>query len=655
MPSSGTLTPKPSLEGALHFVPIDESLVGQPIRLCVAVRVPPAGTPASLVLLRSAADTRVYLGAQVDADDNVREWLEVWVQTVAGLEASAALHRDYLSNLLLDQKWAAAANLIRASDGPRFIATGWEDTPARPSFVDVAGNAIWHPIDPVTNAGLHLCTDADSLRSGGLPGYPESLHRYWTVPRLAGQSNTCFYAATPRAPETEAVRSSSSVLPFGTTLLPLNPEGGRLMVRRHAPLAFEDYVDLLGGKPWRSIVGGPGGVRLGGAYEALSDSDRLLQGDEHFFLGGRGRAGRFLETFCLRLQLIGNLVRLAQAAAAQGQLPLLNLSAESFRIELGPPVRGLPLLWTARAVLSVPGQAIALPIKSSGERHFLPLEAPAMTIYRPDTVGLPTRGRCTLRLRRVITDSAELTSVEATFITSERLQLTPHTLLWIKLPLAVGATDLYGRIDTKEGLAHGEGRFHTVPQRMEADTVRALREAEGNTFSGTPFESIPMLSTPCDLYALGVLAVRALLVNSEVSIGVVWDDILSLARQLGQKPAEDGRHGDKALRLSQEDSRWIASLGAHRLSYEPMTPEAAFALLPEELWWDTIATIARFFPVEGGIGYCRDFGDVSNDAIDKIFDRPLADLDNLVIRARGLLFSDWAANREIASVIERLR
>lgn len=655
MPSSGISSLKPSLDGTLRFVPIDQSLAGQPVRLCVAVRMLPAGIPPSLVLLRSTADTRVYLGAQVDTDNSVREWLEVWVQTVAGLEASAALHRDYLSNQLLDQKWTSAANLIRASDGPRFLATGWEDKPARPAFVDVAELAIWHPTDPDTTAGLQLCTDASSLLAAGLPGYPESLYRYWTVPRSTGHKSAVFYATTPRAPVSEAVRPFSSILPVGPILLPLNPEGGRLLVRRHAPLAFEEYVDLLSGKPWRGIISGPGGVRLGGAYETLSDLDPLLQGDENLFLGGRGRAGRFLETFCLRLQLIRNLVRLAQSAAAHRQLPLLNISAESFRFELGPPVRGLPLLWTARAVLAAPGQAIALPIEASGERHFLPLEAPAMTIYRPDTVGLPTRGRCTLRLRRVTTDSGELTRIEATFITSERLQITPHTLLWIKLPLAVGATDLYGHIDTKEGLAHGEGRFRTVPQRMEVDTVRALREAEGNTFSGTPFESIPMLSTPCDLYALGVLAVRALLVNSEVSIGVAWDETLSLARQLGQKPAEDSRHGAQALRLSQEDSRWIDSLGAHRMSYEPMTPETAFALLPEELWWDTIATIARFFPVEGGIGYCRDFGDVSSTAIDKVFERPLADLDNLVIRARGLLFSDWAANREVTSIIDRLR
>ena len=653
MSSSVSIRTASPFDGTLRFVPVDASLVGQPLRLCVAVRVSPEGDLPSLVLLRSAPDARVYLGAQVDRDEIVREWLEIWVQCVAGLHESVAVHRDHLSNLLLDQKWVAAANLWRESEATGYIATGWEDAPPRPAFVDADQLSMEHPKDPATGAELRLCMDSGALARAGLPGYSESLHRYWSSADAAGER--VFYAATPGAPVSAAVREHLMLDAVSSRFVAFNPEGGRLLVRHHPPLSFEDYIDLLGGKPWRGTIAGPGGVRFGGSYDALSDWDRLLHGAEHLFLGGRGRAGRFIETFCLRLNAIHAMIKLVSRATGDRQLPLLNLTADSFRVELGEATPGLPLLWTARTVLVSPGQSAALPIKATGERYFLPLESPATSIYRSESVGLPARGRGTVRLRRIVTDSADVTSIEGTLVSAEKLGLSPHDLLWIKLPLSTGIVDLFARVDTSEGLARGEGRFRTVPHRMGSAIVANLRAAEGNTFSSTEYESIPMLSTPCDLYALGVLAARALLVNSENSLGVALDETLSLARELSQMTIEQGRFGAATLQLARQDPRWVQTLGPQRLSYEKITPEVAFTHVPEDLWWETVAMIARLFPGNGAVGYCRDFSDVSSSAIEKVFDRPAADLDAILIRARGLLFSDWNANREIAAVIDRIR
>jgi hypothetical protein len=382
----------------------------------------------------------------------------------------------------------------------------------------------------------------------------------------------------------------------------------------------------------------------------------MQQGGEHFFLGGCGRPGRFVEGFHLRLQLLSSLVRLTRESVARRKLPMLNLSTESFRVELGHPAPGLPIFWAARVAPVQPGQAVDLPIKTSEMRHFLPLDAAASTIFRPEFLGLPTRGSGTVRIRRVFTDTGDLTSIEGTLVTSERLRLSPHDLLWLKLPLSIGHTDLFANLDTAEGLAQGEARFRTVPQNLAPPLARALREAEGSPFGGTSFETIPMLSTPCDLYALGVLAVRILLVNGTNSLSVALDEVLSLARQLGVEGAA-GRTfgGDRVKSLAAEDPRWTASLGAHRLSHQGMTAEDAFNFIPEELWWEVLAAIARFFPGHVPDSYCRDFADVSNFALERVFDGPLVDLDKLLLRSRGLLFSDWRSNNEVAAIIDRLR
>jgi hypothetical protein len=101
------------------------------------------------------------------------------------------------------------------------------------------------------------------------------------------------------------------------------------------------------------------------------------------------------------------------------------------------------------------------------------------------------------------------------------------------------------------------------------------------------------------------------------------------------------------------DPRLLGSLGPHRLLNAEITPEDALAVLPAALWWELIGTLTRFFPGYGGDSYCKDFSDVPTHAIDAVFERPLADLRQLLLRSRSLLAIDWTQNREIAQQVSR--
>jgi len=63
----------------------------------------------------------------------------------------------------------------------------------------------------------------------------------------------------------------------------------------------------------------------------------------------------------------------------------------------------------------------------------------------------------------------------------------------------------------------------------------------GTVFPRSPYEIWPLLSSPCDLFSLGVVAVRVLLANASTNLPVILDETLSLARLFGKQPAtEDG-------------------------------------------------------------------------------------------------------------------
>jgi hypothetical protein len=212
---------------------------------------------------------------------------------------------------------------------------------------------------------------------------------------------------------------------------------------------------------------------------------------------------------------------------------------------------------------------------------------------------------------------------------------------------------LWGTISTAEGLVQGEVRFRTSNMELGADALVALSRAEGMVLPGTPFETMPVLSTPCDLFSLGAIGVQLFLAPGGEGLAVALDETFSLARALD--PTALGSAGQQACALASSDSRWVRSLGPQRHGHQPVTAEEAFSFVPLELWWEIVALLARLFPGAGAMSYRRDLGDAPPRRIEAVFDQPLTDLENLIFRSQSLLLGDWMANREVARILQRLR
>src|SRR5438045_8038720 len=146
------------------------------------------------------------------------------------------------------------------------------------------------------------------------------------------------------------------------------------------------------------------------------------------------------------------------------------------------------------------------------------------------------------------------------------MYFSPHVLLWIRLPLPSGRLDLYGHLYTTEGLAQGEARFRTLPQQMPDSAAAALRAAEGVSFARSPFEVVPLLSSPCDMYALGVLAVRTFLTNPQNTLAVALDEVLSLGRQAATEYKQEVPLPTRIASIMNADQRFTKSLAPHRLA-----------------------------------------------------------------------------------------
>jgi len=202
-------------------------------------------------------------------------------------------------------------------------------------------------------------------------------------------------------------------------------------------------------------------------------------------------------------------------------------------------------------------------------------------------------------------------------------------------------------------LAAGEFRFRTVPQAIGEEAASAVCRAEGVPLPATAFEILPLLATPCDLYSLGVLGVRTLLVDEETSLAIALDEMFSLANQAAVEYDASVPLEDRIRTIAEQDAKWLESLGPQRLSREPLTPEQALASVPPDLWYRALAILVRCFPGVGPDSLCRDWGDAPAGALHRVFDEGLESLGRLVAASRSLIVVDWTFHREVRAVIRR--
>ena len=200
-------------------------------------------------------------------------------------------------------------------------------------------------------------------------------------------------------------------------------------------------------------------------------------------------------------------------------------------------------------------------------------------------------------------------------------------------------------------MALGEWRFRTASQNLKH--TEDLKAAEGVPMPEVQFEIIPLLSSPFDLYSLAVLAVRIFLVDNTNSLPVVLDETMSLMRQIEAEFKENVSIEERISDLFRKDKRWLESLGPQHLTYDDISSDEIFGIIPPEIWWALLRIIIKMLPGPGPDSECRDYGDAQPGGLHKIFERTMDDIDKLILKTRSFIVSDLKSNQEIAAVIQK--
>jgi hypothetical protein len=358
-----------------------------------------------------------------------------------------------------------------------------------------------------------------------------------------------------------------------------------------------------------------------------------------------------VEALHLKASLLAQAVSLVRESVSRTQSPMLNVTARSFRVGFAEDSGVLPLWWTARTALVEPGEGVELPIPGTQAKYFIAGRGWGLSIYSPAGVSQPGTGRGWLRLRNVIAEDAGGVVLEGTLSTQDRVVPGKNDLVWLRMALGPARVDLYATVDAKGSMVPGEVRLRTIAQKMDAEAVGRVKQALGVPIPDVTFEILPLLSSPCDLYALGVLGVRMLLVGKGAPLPVALDELLSLAGSVAKDAGSGETLADRIGRAFGAERRWAESLGPQVLIADATAAEAQ-AVIPPALWHAVLAAVVRCFTGLGPDSRCKDFGDAPQGGLHKVFDGLLDDLYAVLTACRTLIVSDYALNAEVRSVVK---
>lgn len=642
-------------------------LAGQDPRLGLNVGVLVANErkegKSPLIVLRSRVDAMVCLGVLVDHDGRAHQRVEVWFQRSDALDGVAPFVRQDLTNHSLDERWLSQCRMMQRAHPNAVIWSGYEDRPAPPCVIDDQTKRV---VDlQIDGKPLTLCTDDRALAAAGLAAYSTTLDRYlWTAD--ATDEDALFVPITERAPTNE--RCAEMPLADEDRYIDLNRCGGRLAIRSFLPVDYNDYLAVLNGKSWRGVIDGRTTLSLEDTVGAPLHADVAeLDEDSGFgrmFLGRHGRRGRIIETYHLKLRCLADAIASTYRHTKAVKRPHLGLTDQSFRIQLADRGAGLPFLWANRVALVDPADSVRLQIGNPDAGLYQPMTPAKTSVYRPSLVGDHHAGQTMVRIRRAERLDADAAApndsgltalrVEATLRLNTDLDTARRDLIWLRLRPDQRAIDLYGHAERDAALAPGEMRFTSLALQADRATLTALQQAEGVSLPDCAFNVLPSLSSPCDLYALGVLAVQTMLVNRDAHLPAALDELLSLGRWTMRQDG-DATLPQRIASAFKEDPRWHDRLGPHRVMDELDDPEQAFDLIPRDLWWQTLAFMLRMFPGACHESTCTDYSDAHPGLIHKVFEPALFSLRQLIMQSRGLIVIDWHYNREVHELLHGIR
>jgi hypothetical protein len=634
------------------------SAAGVPVRL-----LPLDASPFGVYLLRGPGSDFLQAGTEpgrtrtyrAELRSDTGAVLDRLIVKLPGEEREETLFPDNepLSNGELEAQWAAVhadlQRLVGATDGLPELVLPPTAGFLPPLFFCPTANWLFPIPCPRCGGALHTCRDDAFLTAAGLPPYTTTSARFLACPTCAEPQ---FWTGTPdearglpataSLDELRAALKSTDTPPKGWTVFNLHDEP--YLITRMAPVPFDDFVARLGG----------GGV----------------EGDDQEGTGtlfaAEGSGVDAVEILTLKLAAFLQTVHaLRQHWLLLGR-PHLDLHPGHLAVEPGPRSGYLPDLWSFRVKLlgPSPGRMAQL---APGIEVPLPPPVPrapfAARSVREARLAGPSSGE--LLIERVLPEKiAEKGEgawrIEGTLLDPHGFYPPPGPRDWVQIawprePFGNLRTSV-ARVDPRVAPQSVEMAVITEPLPLDPALAKRLGRAGGFRVPGVRYRIYPLLGVPEDLWSLGALLLRLMLVNDGQALAALEPLLEAVPQGAVSELRGPRRTVEKVLAgaLEAAPERLAKENLFHRaIDRTPGRPNA----IPDDLWLRVLHLALRLAARDASFGLTPEPGGTFawNDANPAAhLDEVLAEGEDLLRQLSAILFQRQLVHAEIREVIAEL-
>lgn len=426
-------------------------------------------------------------------------------------------------------------------------------------------------------------------------------------------------------------------------------------------LQYDEFSDLLGGAVWEEALDRWSRSGFSIARQQTLRSFAAYFSSSPQFLFSEDRQRYSLELFWLKWNLFTGLCRRIQGIHQEHQRPLLNLQPAHLRLTMAAATEPfVPVRWgfsldTSNLQLADRFTPPGMPTDFPAQLFSPPPDAhPLYSAPLVRRQGLEQEETATLLVRSTerMRDSppGEIRGIVQAQLVSDRLKGADYSLgdLFLVAPNLSEEGESLRIWASKRGSAERGVLLEGVTEPVSPAVWEGFEKARQKVFARSEVMIYKSLHIPCDLYSLGMILFRTLLVNDRQEMEGVYEAVDRTAGQLGpislSLENQEKQFLSRRLRFYLRKEGEILSKKA--IFYRQQERENGCDAIPDDLWIE--ALLIGFRLIQNRV-------EVPLDQFGGLMGGVTADAERLGGRIKLELFGSRERNREILEACDLIR
>ena len=421
--------------------------------------------------------------------------------------------------------------------------------------------------------------------------------------------------------------------------MPLNLHDTPYLLLAHAPSSYDSFADLLGG-------------RLPPTGEAPADGSG---GRGYLCHQAEGSGVDAVEVFALKMALFLQVACGLREYHRLVGLPHLDLHPGHLVVEPGMTGDYLPRLWGFHAKL-LGTSSRRLRTLAEGVSVVLPPRDPNMTFVAPAVRSSyllrPRSAELILERLVGVAGAKDSWHIEGRLADPQGIfpRPGPRDLLLLRWPHDLFGSQVHsaiGRLDPRQSSGRSlELAITSFPLAMDPMAAHHLERAAGLRIPDVTYRCYSAFGAREDLYSLGVILLRTLLVNDQQGLEAIEGLLSALQRRDGVSQRPAGRPAEESA-LAWAQREHVGVLAKSNVFFrghdrDTQRPNA----IPDDLW---ASAIGLALALTGGAGAST--AQTGDDLPSAELDHAIVVAEDLLRRLHTILFGRQAVNVEIQSVL----